>query len=70
MRPVPEDTSGRRMHGQQSELRGASSRMKSQTEKDGGIPVVARWLMNPTRNHEVVGSIPGLVQWVKDPLLL
>ena len=20
--------------------------------------------MNPTRNHEVVGSIPGLVQWV------
>ena len=22
--------------------------------------------MNPTRNHEVVGSIPGLVQWVKD----
>ena len=24
---------------------------------------------NPTRNHEVVGSIPGLVQWVKDPVL-
>ena len=22
--------------------------------------------MNPTRNREVVGSIPGLVQWVKD----
>ena len=27
------------------------------------------WLTNPTRNHEVVGSIPGLVQWVKDPVL-
>ena len=22
--------------------------------------------VNPTRNHEVVGLIPGLVQWVKD----
>ena len=22
---------------------------------------------NPTRNHEIMGSIPGLVQWVKDP---
>ena len=23
--------------------------------------------MNPTRNHEAVGSIPGLAQWFKDP---
>ena len=22
--------------------------------------------MNPTRNHEIVDSIPGLAQWVKD----
>ena len=22
--------------------------------------------MNPTRNHEVLGSIPGLARWVKD----
>ena len=34
-----------------------------------GVPVVAQWLTNPTRNYEVSGSIPDLTQWVKDPVL-
>ena len=31
---------------------------------------MAQWLTNPTRNHEAVGSIPALAQWVNDPALL
>ena len=34
-----------------------------------GVPVMAQWLTNPTRNHEVAGSVPALAQWVNDPAL-
>ena len=35
-----------------------------------GVPVVAQWLTNLTRNHEVADLIPGLAHWVEDPALL
>ena len=42
---------------------------KSKNRTPSGLPVLAQWLTNPTRNHEVAASIPGLAQWVKDPAL-
>ena len=46
------------------------STQSSGIDSIGGVPVMAQWLMNPTRSHEAAGSIPGLAQWVKDPALL
>ena len=43
---------------------------KEKNDYKSGVPVVAQWLTNLTRNHEVEGLIPGLAQWVKDPVLL
>ena len=34
-----------------------------------GVPVVAQWLTNPIRIHDVVGSVPALAQCVNDPAL-
>ena len=35
--------------------------------KDGaGVPVVAQWLTNLTRNPEVAGSVPAFAQWVNN----
>ena len=42
---------------------------KINLKKKDGVPVVAQWLRNPTRNHEVSGSVPALARWVDDPAL-
>ena len=43
--------------------RGSSKKLKI------GVPIEDQWLTNLIRNHEVVGLIPGLAQWVRDPAL-
>ena len=54
-------------------LKGQKKKRKEKTFSLGNLivrsnkdSVVARWLTNPTRNHEFAGSIPDLAQWVKD----
>ena len=37
--------------------------------KKKGVPFVVQQLMNPTKIYEDLGSLPGLSQWVKDPVL-
>ena len=39
-------------------------------EKFWGVPIVAEQVKNPTSILEDVGSIPGLIQWIKDLALL
>ena len=38
---------------------------KAKSQKNLGDPMVAQWLMNPTRDREVVGLIPGLAHGLR-----
>ena len=49
---------------------GVAIKLKTKQKLILGVPIVAQWLTNPTRNHEVAALIPGPAQWVKDLELL
>ena len=38
-------------------------------ENTEGVPIVVQQVKNPTSIHGDVGSIPGLTQWVGNPVL-
>jgi len=50
-----------------ADLRWMGGKVLPITVKNGvvGVPVVAQWLTNPTRNHEVAGSIPALLRGLR-----
>ena len=60
----------RRKGQQRCEIIFSTFQEQLQKFKGIGVPVVAQRLMNPTRNHGVVGLFLGFAQWVKDPVLL
>ena len=58
------------VHAASAALKTNKTKQNPKKRNRHGVPVVAQWLTHLTRDHAVVGSIPSLAQWVKDPALL
>ena len=52
------------MQGEEKKILIAAFKREGRSSRRGSVET------NPTRNHGVAGLIPGLAQWVKDPVLL
>ena len=53
----------------QKERERESGRKEGRKEAKKGVPFVAQQLTNLTSIHIDMGLIPGLTQWLKDPVL-
>ena len=62
-------TQNRQSNPEKQKPSGRHNAPRLQEILQSGVPVVAQWLTNPIRNHEVAGSVPALVKWVNDPAL-
>ena len=55
--------------GVEWDIKGEGRNLSGQNVEKGKSKILEFPLWQPTRNHEVEGSIPGLAQWFKDPAL-